>query len=123
MKIQCPCSEQVYILLYLLFLIDATGSGKTLSYLIPIVASLLPPSLNTRNARDRYLKSGISAVVIAPTRELAKQIHIAAEELLRGTAIATRLLTSGTENRVRTDYLRRCGQSAFNAILAKFVYL
>ena len=41
-----------------------TGSGKTLAYLIPILADLKGPE-----------KQGFRAVIISPTRELAKQIH------------------------------------------------
>ncbi|BGP14630.1 hypothetical protein JCM10213_002202 [Rhodosporidiobolus nylandii] len=45
-----------------------TGSGKTLSFVIPVLEKLL--------RRDRPLgKREIGAVVIAPTRELAIQIH------------------------------------------------
>ncbi|GAA5884694.1 hypothetical protein JCM6882_005355 [Rhodosporidiobolus microsporus] len=45
-----------------------TGSGKTLSFVIPVLEKLL--------RRDRPLgKREIGAIVIAPTRELAIQIH------------------------------------------------
>ncbi|KAI8457608.1 P-loop containing nucleoside triphosphate hydrolase protein [Phakopsora pachyrhizi] len=44
-----------------------TGSGKTLSFVIPIIEKLL--KLGPRNPCD------IGAIVISPTRELAQQIH------------------------------------------------
>lgn len=53
-----------------------TGSGKTLAFLIPVVATLL----RTPVARGA---SGITALVISPTRELALQILAEAESLVR----------------------------------------
>ncbi|WWC68673.1 uncharacterized protein I206_102606 [Kwoniella pini CBS 10737] len=45
-----------------------TGSGKTLSFVIPVLERI--------TKRDRKYKKGeLAAVVIAPTRELASQIH------------------------------------------------
>ena len=44
-----------------------TGSGKTLAYLIPIIHQLMTEHLNRT--------SGLSAIILAPTRELARQIH------------------------------------------------
>ncbi|RKO83735.1 P-loop containing nucleoside triphosphate hydrolase protein, partial [Blyttiomyces helicus] len=48
-----------------------TGSGKTLSFLLPIITLLL------RRFRDDrpLLKHQIGALIISPTRELAAQIH------------------------------------------------
>lgn len=53
-----------------------TGSGKTLAFLIPMVQLLVEtaPAKNTR----------IRALVIAPTNELALQIHAQLQVLLRG---------------------------------------
>ncbi|WVQ94755.1 hypothetical protein IAU59_001836 [Kwoniella sp. CBS 9459] len=45
-----------------------TGSGKTLSFVIPVLERIC------RNER-KYKKGEVAAVVIAPTRELATQIH------------------------------------------------
>ena len=44
-----------------------TGSGKTLAYLIPIIHQLMTEHLNRT--------SGLFAIILAPTRELARQIH------------------------------------------------
>ncbi|KAH9987456.1 P-loop containing nucleoside triphosphate hydrolase protein [Russula compacta] len=52
------------------FIQSQTGSGKTLSYLCPILHDLLP--LSTNLYIDRLI--GPLAIFIAPTRELAKQI-------------------------------------------------
>ena len=48
-----------------------TGSGKTLTYLLPIVQSLLP--LSEESFIDRSV--GTLAIILAPTRELARQIY------------------------------------------------
>ncbi|KAH8117380.1 DEAD-domain-containing protein [Phellopilus nigrolimitatus] len=45
-----------------------TGSGKTLSFVIPIIEKLV-------RRQHRLRKSEIGALVISPTRELAAQIH------------------------------------------------
>jgi ATP-dependent RNA helicase DDX55/SPB4 len=54
-----------------------TGSGKTLSFLVPI-AQLLLFSPNTRCPRP---SPSVRALVIVPTRELAAQVHAAASAL------------------------------------------
>ncbi|KAI0380385.1 ATP-dependent RNA helicase dbp-7 [Hypomontagnella monticulosa] len=68
------------------FLQAQTGSGKTLSYLLPIVQRILALShhddgtaTGTRIHRD----SGLFAIVLAPTRELCKQIATVLEKILR----------------------------------------
>ncbi|KAI0318325.1 P-loop containing nucleoside triphosphate hydrolase protein [Amylostereum chailletii] len=60
------------------FIQSQTGSGKTLSYLLPIIQDLLP--LSTHSYIDRSI--GTLAIIIAPTRELAKQISDVLEQLL-----------------------------------------
>lgn len=60
------------------FIQSQTGSGKTLSYLLPILQDLLP--LSSLSYIDRSI--GTLAVIIAPTRELAKQISEVLEQLL-----------------------------------------
>ncbi|PCH43621.1 DEAD-domain-containing protein, partial [Wolfiporia cocos MD-104 SS10] len=61
------------------FIQSQTGSGKTLSFLLPIIQDLLP--LSSLSYIDRSI--GTLAVIIAPTRELAKQISDVLEALLR----------------------------------------
>lgn len=60
------------------FIQSQTGSGKTLSYLLPILQDLLP--LSSLSYIDRSI--GTLAIIIAPTRELAKQISDVLEALL-----------------------------------------
>ncbi|KAF5351741.1 hypothetical protein D9756_007582 [Leucocoprinus leucothites] len=61
------------------FIQSQTGSGKTLSYLLPIIHDLLP--LSSLSYIDRSI--GTLAIIIAPTRELAKQISDVLEALLK----------------------------------------
>ncbi|EMD37337.1 hypothetical protein CERSUDRAFT_114014 [Gelatoporia subvermispora B] len=61
------------------FIQSQTGSGKTLSFLLPIIQDLLP--LSSHSYIDRSI--GTLAVIIAPTRELAKQISDVLETLLK----------------------------------------
>lgn len=52
-----------------------TGSGKTLSFLIPVIEKLL-------RRGDPQKKHHVGAVIISPTRELASQIHSVLVNLL-----------------------------------------
>ena len=61
------------------FIQSQTGSGKTLSFLLPILHDLLP--LSTNSYIDRSI--GTLAIIISPTRELAKQISDVLDVLLK----------------------------------------
>jgi ATP-dependent RNA helicase DDX31/DBP7 len=61
------------------FIQAQTGSGKTLSFLLPIIHDLLP--LSSLSYIDRSI--GTLAIIIVPTRELAKQISDVLEALLQ----------------------------------------
>lgn len=91
MKITKPTAIQRSALLALLpsaskqssesdvFIQAQTGSGKTLSFLLPIIHDLLP--LSSLSYIDRSV--GTLAIIIAPTRELAKQISDVLEALMQ----------------------------------------
>ncbi|KDQ54901.1 hypothetical protein JAAARDRAFT_134603 [Jaapia argillacea MUCL 33604] len=51
--------------------ISPTGTGKTLAYVLPILQSLGAPSSSSKSNAG----SGVRALILAPTRELAHQIH------------------------------------------------
>ncbi|KAK4121676.1 P-loop containing nucleoside triphosphate hydrolase protein [Parathielavia appendiculata] len=68
------------------FLQAETGSGKTLAYLLPIVHRIMALSFNedgTPKATKVHRNSGLFAIILAPTRELCKQISVVLEKLLR----------------------------------------
>ncbi|KAL8930932.1 MAG: hypothetical protein Q9208_000033 [Pyrenodesmia sp. 3 TL-2023] len=66
------------------FIQAETGSGKTLAYLLPIVQRMMSLSLTGEKEKKRINRdTGLFAVILAPTRELCKQISIVLESLLR----------------------------------------
>lgn len=70
------------------FIQAETGSGKTLAYLLPIVQRMMnlfiPIEEEGMKQKKRINRdSGLFAIVLAPTRELCKQISIVLENLLR----------------------------------------
>ncbi|KAF2129487.1 ATP-dependent RNA helicase DBP7 [Dothidotthia symphoricarpi CBS 119687] len=67
------------------FIQAETGSGKTLAYLLPIVQRLMELSANMKKRKDDEAvqrSSGLFAIIMAPTRELSKQIALVLEKLL-----------------------------------------
>ncbi|KAK5121742.1 hypothetical protein LTR85_004617 [Meristemomyces frigidus] len=65
------------------FIQAETGSGKTLAYLLPIVQRISQLSQQMKDAGQKFTReSGLFAIVLAPTRELAKQITTVLEGLL-----------------------------------------
>lgn len=72
------------------FIQAETGSGKTLAYLLPIVQRImalsapgkLPRAAETNNDGQVHRDSGLFAIILAPTRELCKQISIVLDSLL-----------------------------------------
>lgn len=68
------------------FLQAQTGSGKTLAYLLPIIQRILALTRNddgTSTGANIHRNSGLFAIILAPTRELCKQIAVVLEKLLR----------------------------------------
>lgn len=71
------------------FIQAETGSGKTLAYLLPLVQRIMALSSARNNASGSakedgvHRDSGLFAIVLAPTRELCKQISVVLDNLLR----------------------------------------
>ncbi|XP_030566874.1 probable ATP-dependent RNA helicase DDX52 [Drosophila novamexicana] len=65
-----------------------TGSGKTLAFLTPII-----------NGLRSHKTTGLRALVLAPTRELAQQIYRECAELTRGTGLRTHFISKVSEAR------------------------
>ena len=65
-----------------------TGSGKTVSYLLPTLHQLL-----SRSNPD----AGTRALILLPTRELALQVFTACEDLAKHTNLKTALITGGDD--------------------------
>ncbi|CDO70922.1 hypothetical protein BN946_scf184829.g30 [Trametes cinnabarina] len=60
--------------------ISPTGTGKTLSYLLPVMSALGVPAASSKSDTG----SGVRALILAPTRELAHQIHNECLKLAQG---------------------------------------
>jgi len=68
-----------------------TGSGKTLSFLIPAINSIMRKRAQEEGGRDHELNT----VVIAPTRELANQIADEGRRLAAGTGVRVVVMKKG----------------------------
>ncbi|KAI0837257.1 ATP-dependent rRNA helicase spb4 [Hypoxylon sp. FL0890] len=75
-----------------------TGSGKTLSFLLPLVHKILRQDEPTK-------RHHIAAIVVAPTKELAGQIHAALTSLIAFHPASSELLPllSGEDKRPETS--------------------
>ncbi|MBU1229349.1 MAG: DEAD/DEAH box helicase [Proteobacteria bacterium] len=65
-----------------------TGTGKTAAFLLPILTRLV-------NNKPTGPRRKVRALILAPTRELAEQIHEAAMDLGRGTGIRSTTIYGG----------------------------
>lgn len=71
------------------FIQAETGSGKTLAYLLPLVQRVMAlseqrkPGAGSGGDSGVHRDSGLFALILAPTRELCKQISVVLDELLR----------------------------------------
>ena len=79
-----------------------TGSGKTLAYLLPLLHRLM----TTRPLTPR----GPRAVILAPTRELAKQVYAQLRFLIAGTQIHASLVLGGENFNDQIKALQRTPQ-------------
>jgi hypothetical protein len=76
-----------------------TGSGKTLSFLTPLVQRLL--------WNDNVEKLGLSIIIIAPGRELASQITSVTRELIQDTGLTVQLAIGGTTFTRNLEQIRK----------------
>lgn len=73
-----------------------TGTGKTHSYVLPIIEKINPE------------KQAVQAVITAPTRELANQIHQEIQKITKHSAqpISSRLFIGGTDKQRSIEKLK-----------------
>lgn len=74
-----------------------TGSGKTLSFLVPLIQQLL----------SDVSGDGTKAIIVAPGRELASQIMSVTRELLEGCELTTMLAIGGTTFSRNLEQIRK----------------
>lgn len=68
-----------------------TGSGKTVSFLIPAINSIM----KRRAGSEERKVHNLEAIIVAPTRELANQIHNEGLKLTAGTGVKVTLMKKG----------------------------
>ena len=78
-----------------------TGTGKTLSFLIPIVEMLQKPHSQKMEGR------GAQALILLPTRELAMQVEQAFNAVRPSPVFSAALVVGGMNERPQTEALRR----------------
>ena len=78
-----------------------TGTGKTLSFLIPIIEMLQKPE------SQKMEGLGAQALILLPTRELAMQVEQAFNAIRPSAVYSVALVVGGMNERPQTDALRR----------------
>ena len=81
-----------------------TGSGKTAAFLLPIITNMIGEGLiSTQFAEGQEPQ----CVVVAPTRELAKQIQNEARRLAHGTILRSVVIYGGSSVRHQASQIRK----------------
>src|SRR5580658_803411 len=78
-----------------------TGTGKTLAFLLPVIHSL---TQGTKPA------SGIRTLILAPTRELALQIHESTVQLTQGLNLHSAVVVGGMTESTQLRNVRKGAQ-------------
>ncbi|KAL7796624.1 P-loop containing nucleoside triphosphate hydrolase protein [Trichoderma ceciliae] len=113
MNLERPTAIQQKVIPHMLsssadaFVQAETGSGKTFSYLLPILHRVLLLS-GRRGDQQIHRDSGIFAIIVAPTRELAKQTHTVLEQLIRPFPwLVSTAITGGESKKAEKARLRK----------------
>lgn len=81
-----------------------TGTGKTLAFLVPLIHSLANPEALTKP--DGKPAPGVRALILAPTRELALQIHETAAKLAQGMQLHVAAVVGGMNENTQLRAIR-----------------
>lgn len=104
MNLERPTAIQQKVIPHMLsnsgdaFVQAETGSGKTFSYLLPILHRVLMLS-GQGDGKQIHRDSGLFAIIVSPTRELAKQTHTVLEQLIRPFPWLVSTAISGGESK------------------------
>lgn len=79
-----------------------TGSGKTLAFVLPIIETMAADNMTQVRSHEKPL-----VLCLAPTRELAQQVHRDFEWIGKGHHITTACFTGGTPKGPQKGQLRR----------------
>ena len=74
----------------------STGSGKTLAFLLPVMQRLRAGELAAPPSRGARRAEGPGALVLAPTRELVRQVYLEAKAISHHLRLRVRELSGGT---------------------------
>ena len=88
-----------------------TGSGKTISYLFPVLSKL-----------KGHQNNGARALILSPTRELARQIYIECSRLTQGLGIKVKILNK-LANELKSDELYMKKYDVIISTPNKLIYL
>jgi ATP-dependent RNA helicase RhlE len=83
-----------------------TGTGKTLSFLIPIMEMLEKTQLE-KTPLDKTQPRGAHALILLPTRELAMQVEAAYRTLRSSNGPAAAVVVGGLSEHTQLDAIRR----------------
>ncbi len=76
-----------------------TGSGKTLAFVVPMVHRLL--------SQRALTKADPRALILAPTRELAKQVYMVVRQVIANTQLKANLIVGGENYNDQAKQLKR----------------
>lgn len=113
MRLERPTAIQKKVLPHMMtssgdaFVQAETGSGKTFAYLLPILHRVL--TLSTQGqGKQVHRDSGLFAIIVAPTRELAKQTHTVLEQLIRPFPwLVSTAITGGESKKAEKARIRK----------------
>ncbi|PNP45853.1 hypothetical protein TGAMA5MH_02593 [Trichoderma gamsii] len=111
MNLERPTAIQQKVIPHMLssssdaFVQAETGSGKTFSYLLPMLHRVL---LLSGGGEKIHRDSGVFAIIVSPTRELAKQTHTVLEQLIRPFPwLVSTAITGGESKKAEKARLRK----------------
>jgi ATP-dependent RNA helicase RhlE len=88
-----------------------TGTGKTLAFVIPIIHTLGQTAAQIAGQPPKQSPAtGIRAIVLSPTRELAMQIHETFVKMAAGTGIRASIAVGGLNERTQLQSIRNGSQ-------------
>jgi len=76
--------------------VSRTGSGKTLSFLIPAIDHIISKKMNT-NDESSYSTNSPTAIVVLPTRELCQQVQQVAQSYLQPLGLSSVAIYGGAD--------------------------
>lgn len=111
MGLERPTAIQQKVIPHLLsdsgdaFVQAETGSGKTFSYLLPMLHRVLQLS---GEGKQIHRDSGVFGIIVSPTRELAKQTHTVLEQLIRPFPwLVSTAITGGESKKAEKSRIRK----------------